>query len=161
MVNPPRRFVRRSEPELANAITEAQKNAAKIEPEISAVYQTLKSGERTRNREKTPRWQASYDLAMGQVLAATVRAHIYDALLGQIGQGKPFEDPRNNTWRLVPTSDITLQGQHSEFASEAKEYLARVIDEHPGTPWALLARYELQRPFGWEWHEEFTDLVFA
>ena len=32
-------------------------------------------------------------------------------------------------------------------------YLKRVIDEHPHTPWALLAEYELSTEMGWEWKE--------
>ena len=33
-----------------------------------------------------------------------------------------------------------------------------LIDEHPDTPWAMLAKRELDTPLGWEWKEEFTDL---
>jgi hypothetical protein len=37
-------------------------------------------------------------------------------------------------------------------------YLQRVLREHPGTPWALLARTELATPLHWKWDEQFTDL---
>jgi hypothetical protein len=47
----------------------------------------------------------------------------------------------------------------SAKAAEAREYLQRVIQEHPDTPWALLARRELDTPFGWDWVEQYTDLT--
>jgi hypothetical protein len=31
--------------------------------------------------------------------------------------------------------------------------LQRVIDEHPNTPWAMMADRELQTPIGWKWTE--------
>jgi hypothetical protein len=38
-------------------------------------------------------------------------------------------------------------------------YLNRVIKDHPGTPWALLAEKELKDPVGWVWVDSFTDLT--
>lgn len=139
-------------------LSRAQARLKPMGPLLKDLYNTLNTGEADRERERTPRWQAGYDLAMGQVLAAIVRADIYDSLLKEV-TGKQFKDPRSNTWVLVPTNETTLQGQRSEFAAESKKYLQRVIEEHPDTPWALLAKYELQRPYGWEWGEDFTDLT--
>jgi hypothetical protein len=31
-----------------------------------------------------------------------------------------------------------------------------VVAEHPGTPWALLAAEDLERPMGYRWEESFT-----
>jgi hypothetical protein len=39
------------------------------------------------------------------------------------------------------------------MAQKANVYLRRVIDEHPETPWALIAKKELDSPFGWKWQE--------
>ena len=36
---------------------------------------------------------------------------------------------------------------------KALEYLNRVVNEHPGTPWAFLAQVELSDPLGWRWVE--------
>jgi len=158
-VEPKVRFVKRSDAEFTQAVTRAQNALKPMGPLLKELYNTLKMGEADREKERTPRWQAGYDLAMGQVLAAIVRADIYDKLLEEARGSKRFSDPRNNTWTLVPTNEITLQGQRSIFATDSKKYLQRVVAEHPDTPWALLARYETERPFGWEWHEEFTDLT--
>ena len=39
----------------------------------------------------------------------------------------------------------------SKFAAKAREYLERVVENHPDTPWALMAQRELDTPIGWEW----------
>ena len=49
----------------------------------------------------------------------------------------------------------------SKWVSEAKKargLLQGVVNEHAGTPWALLAKQELDVSIGWEWKEEQTDL---
>ncbi len=159
MEDPELRFVKRSEAELANALSEAQKGAAKLEPVLLDLYETLRAGEEDRTRETSPRWQAGYDLAMGRVLAAMVRTQAYNAMLAQAKRGMAFKNGENNTWVLVPSSDITVDSRLSKAAEKATEYLQRVIDEHPDTPWALLARRELDSPIGWTWNEEFVDLT--
>jgi hypothetical protein len=157
--SPQARFVKRSEAELSNALTEAQKAAAKVEPVLLDLYNTLQQGEADREKETTPRWQAGYDLALGRVLATLVRAQAYNALLAQAKRGMAFKDGNNNTWILEPSDDITVDSRLAKTAERAREYLQRVIDEHPDTPWALLARRELDTPFGWTWYEEYTDLT--
>ena len=36
-------------------------------------------------------------------------------------------------------------------------YLNRVTKEHEGTPWAMLAKRELDDPLGWKWVDSYTD----
>jgi hypothetical protein len=42
---------------------------------------------------------------------------------------------------------------------KALEYLNRVINEHPGTPWEFLATMELNEPLGWEWKEGTMEIA--
>jgi hypothetical protein len=44
-----------------------------------------------------------------------------------------------------------------KVADRAKMYLERVVKDHEGTPWAMLAAAELKDPLGWKWEESFTD----
>ena len=150
------RFLVNNEAAFANALTEAQKSAARIEPSIRAVYETLKRGEKDRDQERTPRWQAGYDLAMGRVLATKVRAESYNSMLAKAKRGMKFKDPKNNTWELVPSSEITVGSQLKNEAEKAQEYLTRVTSDHAGTPWSTLADTELKEPMGWSWKESFT-----
>ncbi len=71
----------------------------------------------------------------------------------------PFKDGNNNTWVLVPSDDISVDSRLAGMAAKAKEYLQGVINYHPGTPWELLAKRELELPLGWAWTEEYTNLA--
>ena len=155
---PQLRFVKSSEAELSNSLSEAQKAAAVLEPRIEQLYEVLKLGESDRAKEVTPRWQAGYDLAMGRVLAAKVRTESYNAMLAQAKRGMKFADEKNNTWLLKAEDEISVGSALAKTADQAKTYLNRVIAEHPGTPWALLAERELNAKLGWRWQEEFTNL---
>jgi hypothetical protein len=156
---PQLRFVKRSDAELSAALTEAQKAAAVLEPRLLALYETLLQGEAARKEEIIWRWQASYDLAMGRVLASKVRTEGYNAMLAQAKRGLAFKNPKNNTWVLRPANEVTVGSRMAKEAEQATQYLQRVIREHPGTPWELLSRRELDSPLGWKWVEEYTELA--
>jgi hypothetical protein len=158
MAEPRLRFVKSDEGAFAAALTEAQQAAAALEPKINGLFETLKNGEGDRAKEETPRWRAGYDLAMGRVLAVKVRTEGYNQILAAAKRGLKFKDPKNNTWVLTPSDEITVGSQMVKLAERARMYLNRVTKEHPGTPWALLAESELKDPLGWTWKEEFTDL---
>ncbi len=152
------RFIKRDEPSFARDITEAQKGPAKLEPQVEAIYSILKQGEPDRAKEESPRWQAGFDLAMGRALAVLVRTQSYNAMLAKAKRGLKFRDPRSNTWILEPSDEITVSTRLKGAAEKARSYLQRVVDEHPGTPWAYLAERELAIPLGWSWKESFTNL---
>jgi hypothetical protein len=156
--NPQTRFVKRDEAAFSNALTEAQKDAAKLEPKLDQLYMVLKEGEVDREKETTLRWQAGYDLAIGRVLAAKIRTEGYNAMLASAKRGLKFKDEKNNTWVLTPADEISIGSNYQKLAERAKMYLERVVKEHPETPWALLAAKELEQPLGWTWKEEYTNL---
>jgi len=160
MENPVLRFVKRGEgeAEFVQALSAAQQAAAALEPKINALYQILQQGEVDRDKETVLRWQAGYDLAMGRTLAVKVRTETYNAMLAAAKRGLKFANPKNNTWVLRPSDEISVGSQYARLAERARMYLTRVIREHPDTPWAMLAQRELSQPLGWSWREEFTDL---
>ena len=158
MESPRMRFPKRSEADLSNQLTEAQKESAKLEPKVGAVYETLKMGESDRFNEQNLRWKAGYDLAMGRVMAVKVRTESYNAMLAQAKRGMKFQNSKNDTWQLRPADTISVGSQLEKVADRAREYLERVIDDHAGTPWALLAQRELKVPLGWEWRELYTGV---
>ncbi len=152
------RFVKRDEAQLATELADAQKVAAKLEPQLASLYETLHVGVSDRGKETSPRWQAGFDLAIGRVLAAKVRAEGYNAMLAAAKRGLKFTNDKNNTWILRHDQEVSTGSQLAKDAKQAEAYLQRVVTEHPGTPWALLAEKELQTPLGWKWTEQFTDL---
>lgn len=156
---PMTRFVKRSEAQLAGELTRAQQDAAKLEPALVRLAAILEPGLKDRERETTPRWRAGYDLAMGRVLAQKVRTETYNAMLAKAKRGLTFEDPKNNTWLILPDDEISVGSKWEREAELAKQLLQEVVEQHPGTPWGYLASQELASPLGWKWHEEFTDLA--
>ena len=153
------RFPRIDDAQFARDLSNAQKTAAKLEPKTSALVAILRQGERDRDKITTPRWQAGFDLAIGRALAVNVRTEGYNAMLAEAKQGLKFKDEQNDTWELRPSNSVTVSSALAKDAADARMYLERVVAEHPGTPWALEAAQELREPFGWEWHELFTDVA--
>lgn len=151
-------FIKRDEATLSRDLTLAQQESARLAPELTNMCMLLAEGEKSRNKETSPRWLASFDLSYGTALAAKVRAESYNAMLAKAKRGMNFEKPNNNTWNLRPTDKISVDSKLEKEAKLAAELLRGVADKHKGTPWALLAERELEHKMGWEWHETFTDL---
>jgi hypothetical protein len=151
-------FPKLNDADLVNRLTQAQHAAAVLEPKIDRLYQTLKTGETDRRRLTRPRWQAGYDLSMGRVMALKVRTESYNAMLAKAKQGMRFADSKNDTWQLVASADLNVGSTLGKLAEQGRTYLERVVHDHPGTPWALLAEKELKQPFGWQWKETFTGV---
>lgn len=156
LARPQTRFVKQNDAQLAGALTRAQQDAARLEPMLVRMAQTLEPGMEVRESEESPRWRAGFDLAMGRVLAQKVRTETYNAMLAQAKRGMSFENQKNNTWILKPSDEITVGSKWQRQAETARELLRGVTSDHSGTPWALLAKRELEVPLGWKWTEEFT-----
>jgi hypothetical protein len=159
MDSPRTDFPRQDDGSLVNLLADAQKKAAVLQPKIDSLYATLATGLPDRDKVKEKRWQAGYDLAMGRVLALKVRTDAYNIMLAQAKTGMKFKDPKNDTWKLVPDDDISKVGSQTEkLAVQARTFLTRVVDDHPGTPWAHMAAAELRRPLGYRWDEMHTGV---
>jgi len=154
MLYPRTRFPVRNQAQLADDVTAAQRVAAKLELPLQKLYDLLQPGKTAREQEVVPRWQAGYDLALGRVLAARARIEGYNAMLAQLKVGKKFERKTSNTWILKPAASSDAGSQFERMARDARLYLQRVVEQHPGTPWAHLAERELETPMGWQWEEQ-------
>jgi hypothetical protein len=153
---PALRFEKLDEADFVNAVSRAQRAAAVLEPRLDQLFNILLVGEKDRQREMSLRWQAGYDLAMGRVMAVKIRAESYNAMLAMAKTSLKFENPRNNTWVLRPADEISTGSQAEKLAARAREYLERVVNDHPDTPWAIIAAEELRTPIGWKWEETYT-----
>ena len=160
--SPALRFEKLNEATFVATVSTAQQTAAIVEPQINRLYEMLKVGEEARPDEISLRWQAGFDLAIGRAIAAKVRASSYNAMLALIKTKLKFDPPKdkktpkNNTWVLVPADIVETGSQDTKLLQKANNYLNRVIEEHPGTPWALLAQRELETPIGWKWEQDYT-----
>jgi hypothetical protein len=157
--NVQRRFPKLEDAQFAADLSNAQRVVAKVEPEVNRLVAILKQGDNDREKLTEPRWRAGFDLAYGQALAFQVRTQGYNAMLAAAKQGMRFENERSDTWELRPSEEIKLSTALANDAKTAREYLERVVADHPGTPWALIATRELSVPIGWEWRERFSNLA--
>lgn len=158
MESPVMTFPRKDEGTLTGLLSAAQTVSARIQPKIDALYEKLKDGLPDRERLREKRWQAGYDLALGRVLALKVRTDAYNLMLAQAKLGMKFKNAKSDTWELSPSDKITVGSPTEKLAKQATELLERVVREHPGTPWALLAGEELRLPLGYEWTETHTGV---
>jgi hypothetical protein len=159
MESPTMTFPRKDDGALALLLSEAQKTAARIQPRIDVLAELLKSGLPDRDAIKEKRWQAGYDLSFGRVLALKVRTDAYNTMLAQAKSGMKFKDSKNDTWVLEESADVSKAGSQTEkISQQATMLLERVVRDHPGTPWALLAAEELRRPLGYTWVERHTGV---
>ena len=158
MESPETRFPKKSEGELAALFTQAQRAAAVLEPRIDRALGILSRGLPDRDEIEEKRWQAGFDLAMGRLLALKVRTVAYNLMLAQAKAGMPFQNPQNDTWLLVPNRKLLVGSKIDKLAKQAETYLTRVVQDHPGTPWAFQAGRELQSPLGYAWNEMRTGI---
>ena len=92
------------------------------------------------------------------MLAMKVRCYEYNWACAQMKKNTPkFSNPRFNAWRLVPDANIQYSEKAAATAREAQALLRRVIEDHPTTPWALLAERELKDPLGFKWVETYVQ----
>jgi hypothetical protein len=146
-------FAAGDEAALRRALDAAQRGVARIEPRLDTLYQALSPGEADRKGLTEPRWQAGFDLAMGRILAMKARVEGYNAMLAVLKQGKNFKNKGSTAWVLAPSDTIGSGSKYEQMIKNARKYLERVVQEHPGTPWADLAKRELSAKLGWEWTE--------
>jgi hypothetical protein len=155
---PQTQFIKRDEAAFTNQLTQAQQESARLEPRLAQLCEILIDAEKMRDKELSPRWLASFDLSLGTALAAKVRNESYNLMLAKAKRGMKTEDPKNNTWILRASDEISVGSKLEKEAELATKLLRGVVDKHAGTPWALLAQRELDRKLGWEWRDSYTDL---
>ncbi len=155
---PSLRFRADTDNALRTEASEAQKPAAMLTHSITQIVQVLEQGEEDRANLTEPRWQAAFDLAIGRALALKARSLGYNIMMAQMKVApKEFAKEGNNTWLLKSSPKVETGPTIRKIVEKATMYLSRVVDDHPGTPFAYLAELELQAKMGWSWDESFIN----
>jgi hypothetical protein len=97
--------------------------------------------------EKSARWRAWYDVTRGRLLAASVRYYEYQLTCSSILDDRELA-PQTNWIALRPSDELRGGEQSAARAREAKRLLGRCLSANHETPWAYLAQWELDHPFG-------------
>ena len=144
-------------PQFKDAMRQNQEVVARVEYTIDMALPPITAALKSRDHETSRRWQAHYDLIRARLFAVKLRCHEYNAACAAMKKDpKKFADPAHNAWKLVPDPTVRSSEKAAEVAKETKALLERIVQEHPGTPWALLAQRELKDPFGFRWEEVYV-----
>jgi hypothetical protein len=103
-------------------------------------------------QEKSPRWQAWYDLTRGRLLASLVRYGQYELLCAGFQQQGSLRSTTNHVL-LVPAAAFRGDASVQATAAEAERLLRRCLGKNPNTPWAYLAQRELDYPPGLDFEQ--------
>lgn len=148
------------------SLTRAQRVVATTLVFVERALANLRQAEKARAEESSLRWQAHYDLMMGRLLATKVRCNEYNWALAQMKLNpKPVTEKDKNAWALAGDATIAFGQQEAKAgrkqdrdtelakkdAEEATAFLKRVLEEHPNTPWSVMAQRELESPLGFKW----------
>lgn len=141
-------------------LAEGQTTAASLLTKIDPLYATLRQGEAAAKALKEPRWRASFFLAMGRALAIKTRLDAYNAILADAKMGLLAKNKSTNRWILEPSDSLALLNSAvAKQAETARGYLMAVVENFPGTPWALMAQRELETPLSYVWIEGRRETV--
>lgn len=144
-------------PDFKEAMAQNQELAARVSYTVDEALVPINAALQYRDREPSRRWRAHYDLVRGRLLAVKIRCFEYNAICAKMKKEMPrFTKEKSNAWRLLPSGDVQSNAKAAEAAQDARQLLQQVVQEHPGTPWALLAQRELKDPFGLDWAETYV-----
>jgi hypothetical protein len=155
---------------LAQQLRQETSKAAVYLPYLARAEETVGKMQDERRYEASPRWQANYDLLYAQLIAYQARMYEYSAYLEEFLQdlqvySRSPGDPKNkfkpppktkspnlihDEWH-IRTRQRTITGSKVQpYIDRATMQFREIIKNHPGTPWAARAEYELKRGFGVE-----------
>ena len=130
----------------------------------------LESIKPLRAQEKSPRWRAAYDLTLAQCLAYRVRLFQFCLALDKHAKTMPpLKTKTNNVWNVirnkkmlppdeqqVKLTKVSVEKLDAQLKKAETQYKF-VMKEHPGTPWAQRASYEMRQGFGMAFREGYRS----
>jgi uncharacterized caspase-like protein len=133
-------------------ILQEQEDPATINAELREQLDELQEAGKMRDQEPSKRWQANYDYVLARLAARIAYVEEYNQALGNIRKDNlPELDPKVHTgWRLASQEKLHSK-EAKEKATLAKETLAKLIKEQPGTPWEVLAKRDRLTALGLDW----------
>ena len=122
--------------------------------ELARQTQIVEDARRLRREEPSPRWQANYDLLYAQLIAYQARTYEYGAYMAEFVRkppAVPLKKPPNLSltyWDLGSRKETLTGDKIKPYVDKATEVFEQIKKDHPGTPWASRAQWELNRGYG-------------
>jgi hypothetical protein len=154
---------------LLQQVRQEHQKATVYLPYLAKAEQAVAKLESFRQQEASPRWQANYDLLYAQLVSYQARLPEYIACLDEFAKDlqaylKNPGDPKNKfkpppaSRKDIPFTDWHIRSvQRTRTGDKIKPLVERssamfkqLMADHPSTPWAARADWELRRGFGIE-----------
>jgi hypothetical protein len=121
--------------------------------ELESALAELNAAGALRAKETSKRWLAHYDYALARLQARLVYLYEYNNILAQVrSDSLPPLDPVHTGWRVGSQKKVqTSEPKAKEMARNINRTWKRLAEEHPGTPWAVLATREGMAALGLVW----------
>jgi hypothetical protein len=130
-----------------------QSKPAGIYEKLNEALTNLEQIEEDRKSEPSRRWQAHFDYLHAELLIRIAFVYEYDLMLGKI-RTDSLPMPEGFTpsgWRLAPQENLQSGKEMREKRAQALKILDKIIKEHSGTPWAVLAKRDRIQTLGLRW----------
>ncbi len=121
---------------------------------LAVASRELEKVKRLRDDEPEPRWKANYDLMRAQLIAYQVRMLEHGLYLEKFVKTPkvvPLSKPPNlklYRWSLRTHKERLSGDKTVPMIQEADALFKQLVKDHPGTPWAARAQWELNRGYG-------------
>jgi hypothetical protein len=138
---------------LKERILTQQRKPAIIQADLEEALSALQKVGDDKDTEPSKRWQATYDYVLALLQARIAYVYEYNYMLGQIRKDAlPPRDPAVHTgWRLVPQEKLQSGSEAKKMADASRKLLEKLVTEHKGTPYEILAKREKLNLLGLEW----------
>ena len=149
-----RRWYSKELPTTRNQILKEQSQVIPYGQYLDAAIDTLEKNVKLRNDSPSLRWQANFDLILGQLYAYRCRAFEYGVASEMFLRDPIPPDPKRKEylefrgWELRTRKKLVAEDKTAADAERAKELLTQVAKDYEGTPWATRAAWEIKRGFG-------------
>ncbi len=147
----PRLDIRVTPGNFKQVASDAQKQVAESVLMIDQILQAFPRGvEQAYSNELSPRWRVAFALAYGRLLAQKVRCMEYNYACAELKNDLTPQDvgSKSNHWIFRPDDKLNYAAPFKKTARQATEWLEKVVNEAPGTPFAVMAARELKDPLG-------------
>ncbi len=132
-------------------VEENERHVARIMGQLQEALDELKTAGENKDAEPR-RWQVNYDFMLARLEAQYAFLYEYQSMLGQMRKELPPRDPMlHGGWRLAATTNLQGDSAGKKLFKDSRKILDKLIKDHAGTPWEVLAKREKLTALGLEW----------